>query len=63
MMNEISKGKKLLLTAVRTSENVKKTPPPRISRRRFQTSPRMPRKGSMKAAMIPGRLISKPIWV
>jgi hypothetical protein len=51
-----------LLTAVRKHAMVKKTPPPRISTRRFQASPRMPRKGSIRLPMIPGRLRARPIW-
>jgi hypothetical protein len=43
------------------SETVKSKPPMMMSKRLRHTSPRMPMKGSMKAAMIPGRESASPI--
>jgi hypothetical protein len=42
-------------------ESVKVRQPPTIKRRRLHTSPKTPMKGSIKEAMIPGKLRSNPI--
>jgi hypothetical protein len=60
-MKAISKNRKLLLTATANNSSAKTTPPPRRIKRRLPVSPRTPRTGSIKLAMIDGRLRSNPI--